>query len=183
MIAKYGEEEGTKKFNAYCEKQRETCFVDYYIEKYGEEKGREIFENWLKAKGFQKTCTSIKSVNFFDKLTETLDKDNFKYGKNNEFNLYDKENKRNYFYDFVALKEKIIFEYNGIHFHAKSPDDPNFKNPFEPNLTAEEQYNKDKKKKEFAEANGYKLYYIWEDQPENEALNYCLEKLNEVCTN
>ena len=34
---------------------------------------------------------------------------------------------------------KIIIEYNGEKFHAKSPDDKDFSNPFNQDLTAEEQ--------------------------------------------
>ena len=96
--------------------------------------------------------------------------------------MHDKNNKCNYFYDCLAIKEKIIFEYNGIHFHAKSQDDPNFYNPFN-NITAKEQWELDQNKKACAERNGYKIYYIWEDESEDKAIERCIGILNEVYKN
>ena len=45
QIAKYGEEEGTKRFNEYCELQKYVgCKLEYFIEKYGEVEGKKKYE-------------------------------------------------------------------------------------------------------------------------------------------
>ena len=45
QIAKYGEEEGTKRFNDYCEKQVYAGNkLEYFIEKLGEIEGRKKYE-------------------------------------------------------------------------------------------------------------------------------------------
>ena len=45
QIAKYGEEEGTKRFKEYCDKQSYAgCKLEYFIEKYGEVEGKKKYE-------------------------------------------------------------------------------------------------------------------------------------------
>lgn len=204
MIAKYGEEEGTKKFNAYCEKQKIAgCSLDYFIDKYGKEEGTKKYEEVNKSKAitmenmiriygeiegpirFQqaKSHTSFFSKiskKLFDELNEQFKDRNFYYAKN-EFGLYDDVNKKYFKYDFTDSKNKIIIEFNGEHFHAKSPDDPNFKNPYAKEITAKQQYEYDEMKKECALSKGYKIYYIWEQEfldNEQEVISRCINYLN-----
>ena len=42
LVKKYGEEEGNRRWNEYVEKQKITKSWDYMVEKFGEEKAREI---------------------------------------------------------------------------------------------------------------------------------------------
>jgi hypothetical protein len=45
MINRYGEEEGTRRFNVYREKQAYSNTLEYFINKYGKEKGTEKYLN------------------------------------------------------------------------------------------------------------------------------------------
>jgi hypothetical protein len=52
LVAKYGEEEGTKRWNTYCEKQRTAGnTIEYFIEKLGEVAGPIKYAEVCKAKG------------------------------------------------------------------------------------------------------------------------------------
>ena len=83
-------------------------------------------------------------------------------------------------------KQKKIIEFNGEHFHPHEKHDINFKNPFN-NITSEAAWEKDRLKEQCALDNGYKIYYIWENEiltDINNALNKCinfLEGNNEIC--
>ena len=46
MIKKYGEKIGLKKWNEYCDKQRYTCSLEYFIKEYGETIGKEKYNNF-----------------------------------------------------------------------------------------------------------------------------------------
>ena len=50
LIKKHGEEEGLKIWKRYCDKQKYTTSLEYFIEKYGKEKGEEKYyrQNFLK---------------------------------------------------------------------------------------------------------------------------------------
>ena len=128
------------------------------IRLYGEKEGKIRYENFVQHNNgyfFSKI-----SKEMFDKIQDKIPEIKFKYAEN-EFGLYDTLNKKYNKYDFTDIEHKIIIEYNGEKFHAKSPDDKDFSNPFCPDLTAEEQYKLDENKKLCAERNGYKVYYIW----------------------
>jgi hypothetical protein len=43
--------------------------------------------------------------------------------------------------------------------------------------SADEKYKRDMKKKELAEQNGYEVYYIWDDAPDDYNINYILSLL------
>lgn len=83
-------------------------------------------------------------------------------------------------YDFTDNENKLIIEFNGEHFHAKSPNDDTFFNPYNPNLTALEQWQLDENKKLCAERKGFKIYYIWENDyvnNSNKIIEDCLSFL------
>lgn len=191
LTKKYGKKEAEKRFKSYCEKQSYVgCKLEYFIEKYGENEGKVKYYEMLKHKAitldnmiriYGETEDKIKYENYiklqrnfyskiskelFDKIKEKLPHIDFKYA-DTEFGLYDTINHKYNKYDFTDVKNKLIIEFNGEHFHAKSPDDKNFSNPFNPSLTAAEQYKIDENKKLCAERNGYKIYYIWENEYKN----------------
>lgn len=200
QIAKYGEEEGTKRFNDYCDKQSYAGNkLEYFIEKYGEkegfieyekvnakkaitlenmvrlygeEEGVRLYENYFKK---HSVFFSKISKELFDILQEKLNTSHFYYASN-EFGLYDKINKKYNKYDFTDNVNKLIIEYNGENFHAKSPDDKDFYNPYCPDLTATEQWRLDENKKLCAERNGFKILYIWNNEYINDK-----EKTIEKC--
>ena len=204
QIAKYGEIEGTKRFNEYCKTQSYAGNkLEYFIEKYGElegnkkykevvsnkaitfdnmvhlygeTEGRIRYENYLNS---HSNYYSKMSKELFDKLQNEITNIEFKYA-DTELGLYDNITHKYNKYDFTDTKNKLIIEFNGEHFHAKSPDDKNFFNPFNPSLTAEEQYKLDENKKLCAERNGYKIFYIWESEYINDnklTIEKCLKFL------
>lgn len=50
FIKRYGEEEGTRKWNEYIEKERYSNSLEYFITTYGEEEGIKIFNNLNESK-------------------------------------------------------------------------------------------------------------------------------------
>lgn len=81
-------------------------------------------------------------------------------GDNKEYFIYTDNGV--FFYDFTIRSKKIIIEYNGIAFHAKSECD-NWFNPFT-NESASENIKKYKIKKEAAYEKGFVLLEIWSDE-------------------
>ena len=51
MIHKYGNDEGTKRFESYCKKQAYTNTLEYYVEKYGIVEGKKEFDRICFLKG------------------------------------------------------------------------------------------------------------------------------------
>lgn len=212
QIAKYGKEKGTKRFNEYCDKQSYAgCKLEYFIEKYGENEGKIKYyemvihkaitlDNMIRIYGemegkirYEKYintshCFYSKiSKELFDEISDQFKNVDFKYA-DTEMGLYDNINHKYNKYDFTDTKNKLIIEFNGEHFHAKTPDDKNFFNPYNPELTAAEQYKLDEDKKICAERNGYKILYIWENEYKNnkqfvlkKCLNFLRNKNNEIC--
>lgn len=48
------------------------------------------------------------------------------------------------------------------HANPQIYNNDNYINPYDPNLSAENIWDKDKKKKQIAEKNGFKVLYVWE---------------------
>lgn len=84
---------------------------------------------------------------------------------NREFFLRD--NDRIYLYDLTFRDLKLIVEYQGVAFHPKQRDDPNFKVVFESMGSVQDIWDKDFAKKKLAESNGFKVMYIWSNDVEN----------------
>lgn len=163
------------------------------IEKYGHDKGIEIFnkrtEKWTKSlheNGNMKNGYSKISQELFDKIFEKLKRE-FKYATNNgEFSLK-KESGGVWLYDFTDLKNKKIIEYHGDVYHAnpklyEANDRPH---PFRRGKLASDIWKKDKLKLSVAKENGFDVLYIWDSEysgvgvdKKNEVLKKCIEFLN-----
>jgi hypothetical protein len=141
------------------------------IEKYGEEDGlkkwKERQEKW-KAKVFNKDThigrgesllseEIIKEILYYNKNNEKL-----LYGKCEKF-IYDSINKHAYKFDLTNENNKRIIEVNGIFWHCK-PDiyKPDYFHKVK-KITANDIWNYDSRKKETANAHGYDVLVIWED--------------------
>lgn len=199
QIEKYGIEEGTKRFNEYCDKQSYVGNkLEYFIKKYGEKEGHIKFkevnakkaitlENMVRLYGEEGKIRyenyiqhnngffSKISKELFDKIQQKIPNIKFKYAEK-EFGIYDNVEKKYNKYDFTDNVNKLIIEYNGEKFHAKSPVDKDFCNPYCPDLTAAEQWRLDENKKLCAERNGFKILYIWNNEYINDK-----EKTIEKC--
>lgn len=168
-ISKYNvtEEEARKML---AERQR-TFTLEKCIQKYGKEKGEQIYnerqEKWIK-KVFNKdscisTGTSMIANNFINEIISLRGcEDNLLYGKNELF-IYDNEAKACYRYDLTNTKTKKIIEFNGDYWHGN----PLLYNKDKVILqrhgkTASDIWEKDRRKLDTANKNGYELMTVWE---------------------
>lgn len=203
MIFRYGEQDGLKKWNEYCETQKYAgSSKEYFIDKYGEQDGlkkwKEVnskkthtLESYIKKYGedegftkYEKYCKdkrvgfySKSSMKLFKNIDETIE-GKFYYGLN-EYGIMN--NNGTYFkYDFVSHELKKIIEFNGVCFHPKSIDDTEWKNPYDSSITVEQAYKKDQEKKTLAVNKGFEVLYVWEDyynKNEENVLNECINFL------
>jgi len=165
---------------------------NYWLEKYGVNRSQYLSQ--LKKNTWKKLS--------YEEKIEWLKKSLWKYPKNwiskLEDRIYEIISKLNspitrqfcikkYHYDFL-LGKKLIIEVNGDYWHAnprkyKKDDILHFPNNYF--VKAEKLWNRDKKKKIFAEKNGYKLIYIWEDEivkhSDKEVVDLLFNKIKENC--
>jgi len=101
-----------------------------------------------------------------------------KENNRNEYFLYDKENKKYYFYDLTILYNdiKLIIEYNGEKFHPNkeklSVDEwNNWRCLFNEHLDADTKYKMDLDKKELAIQNGFKYLEVWSSDTNEENIS------------
>lgn len=185
LINKYGEEEGTRKYNEYVKKQRTTKSWDYMVKVYGERKAREINrskaltkENYIKkygeVEGEQKwkeyinnreTPFSKISQECFDRLDAILSKDHetYYYSKNKEYII--QCGNITYHLDYYIKDLNICIEFNGSVFHGdpRIYEDNDHCNPFDSRVTAKELRDKDLKRyQDLYIFNKIKTIVIWE---------------------
>ena len=129
------------------------------------EKGRKTFEKrpqhekdeiLLKRTKFSKKY-SMASSKFFKKLQNLIKdlKEITVRVDDDEYFLWDYDNKKIYFYDFCIPELNFMVEYNGIMFHPRQKD-----TIF---TTVEESVEKDNRKDKLAKLNGFDLYWYWEN--------------------
>jgi len=173
--------------------RQKTFSLKKCIEKYGEEKGREIFSDrqkkWQKSlneNGNLKHGFSRSSQILFYDILEKYDlKDHrhiFFATKNKEFNLPKKEGGI-WIYDYTDIKNKKMIEYNGDEYHAnpKYFEKNDISHPFRKQYTAEQIWEKDKRKLNVAEENGYSMHVVWDSEYRShpdKILQECLDFLN-----
>lgn len=119
LIKRYGENEGTIKFEQYIFKQAYTNTLEYFINKYGNDIGYKKYSNMIKNKNFG-TVSSI-SQKLFDKivLLDIFKNDEIYYNNlNREYCFISKEHKFLYYVDFYNKTKNIVIEFNGDLFHA-----------------------------------------------------------------
>lgn len=144
MIRRYGEEEGTKRFNSYCERQSYAgCKLEYFIEKYGEDDGRDRYNNisvqkshsyetYIAKYGYEegirrleqfhsklksRGAISHKQTAFIDKLESFLTPEERKHGYR-EYTVFCPKLKRVFKYDYVNTALGVAIEYNGVYWHG-----------------------------------------------------------------
>ncbi len=210
-IGRHGEEKGTEIFENYREKQRtHGCSLEWFQGKLGIEEGKLFFENLSiqkshslesyimkhgKKKGteiYHEYKLNFKTPGKISKSSEMLFKvldENYGTNKvyhetlNKEFGKYDKKYKRYYYYDYTFTDKKIIIEFNGDIWHG-NPElytTENWKHPFGVDITLEEIWEYDKRKKEVAEEAGYTVIYVWEKvflKDKNVIIQELKEKIN-----
>lgn len=117
QIKKYGEEEGLKRYQEYCNKQRYSCSPNYFIEKYGIEDGLEKYNKFDNARSIFVIQSNI-ALELLSHLYEYY-KDNaniFWFG-NKEYEVY-LQNKNYYKVDYYDQTRNIVVEFYGNYWHS-----------------------------------------------------------------
>lgn len=119
LINKHGQEEGTRIYNEYVEKQRYTTTLEYFIETYGEEEGKKKFYEFDEKRmtsGPNGCNYSLISKELFDRLKEC------KTFKNHELFYADSEYRltipgHTYHLDFYDSTINLVIEFQGDFYH------------------------------------------------------------------
>jgi len=175
LIKKHGEDEGTRMFNEYVEKQKVNGkTLDWFIEKYGENCGKLIYKDVSlgKAKGSKSSrgCSSNVSQIFFEKLDSYLSSNYTTYyqRKNGEKIFYVDKINKSYLLDYYIEELKVSVEFNGDYYHANPKKyHKDFKFQFSPRsriFTAEDVWEKDRIKEEHLMSEyGIRIVTVWEN--------------------
>lgn len=195
LISKYGEIDGYKKHNERIEKAKITLLSNPNYEKicksravtlekmiynHGIELGNIKYNNWLLNTKVPICKASKESLNIFEPLIEILiEKYSIKYediylGKDNKNEFFLKNGNEIFFYDFTIRSKKIIIEYNGVAFHPKN-ENSEWINPFN-NEDAKTAFERQRRKIELAEKNGFKVLELWSDETGN--IEKCIKFIN-----
>lgn len=187
MCERYGDEEGTERWNAYCERQRFTNSAEFlgkdrykainkkkaitlenFQEKYGIATG---LEKYIAARqstpmfysaASQEFCDMLMTTALFaaDKVYYATHSDTGEYGCLGIDNVY-------YKYDFVSIDKRLCIEYNGDYFHANpkmySPGDVFDFGRGE--ITARDIWDKDQVKlQSIRETRGFDVIVVWDSE-------------------
>ena len=146
-------------------------------QKYGLEQAENIITNRIKR---TTGGISVLSQTFIRKLPEICFDGDVFYGKN-ELCLKDQELNCFYKYDFCNKTKKIIIEFHGDYWHCNPAKFS--KDYFNPTTQryAYEQWGRDSRKKQIAEAEGYTVIIIWESDFNKNVLTGH-EKITTLCT-
>jgi hypothetical protein len=184
MIKRYGEEEGIKRWESYCERQAYTNTKQYFVETYGNDAGLEKFKEVNKKKAMphdpvylaEKLSISIddavdiilsRQTNFFKsnleiKFVELLESKLGKLEYTNKTKPFGKWSKLLNTYVVFDIKHKnCIIEFNGDYWHA-NPSIYN-ENAIIRGKTASYIWDRDNKKIQTAIDAGFRTYVVWEN--------------------
>lgn len=165
-------------------KSQRTFSREICIDKWGYEKGMEVFNNrtnkWQKSlfdNGNIKGGYSKVSQDLFFEIQKRLE-GNFKFAKSNG-ELCIREDSNNYYYDFTDINRKKIIEYNGDQYHA-NPNKYNENDTPHPyykcvGFSAKDIWEKDRFKIELANKNGYEVLTVWDSDYKNNK-DFTIEK-------
>jgi hypothetical protein len=169
---------------------------DFYIEKYGKEKGMKLYNDRTKRRyatmlknntgvfSTNKGMASSWSLDLFIPLCNWLH--NLGYNKTDiQLGLKEYRGERwiryegnKYFlYDFCFLPGNVIIEYHGTTWHPKSDGTWAEDSPLKQN--GHEARQRDEFKVKLAESAGYKVLEIWSDEDLNESIERCKQFIRE----
>ena len=182
----YNEEDAKK----LVSKSQTTFSKEICIEKYGLEKGLEIFNErqrkWLDSLKYNGNIFigySKISQELFIEIKNRINRE-FKFAESDgEFKI-EKDSGGYYFYDFTDIENKKIIEYNGDMYHAnpeiyESNDNPH---PFRKNIKSEEIWKKDQLKINKAKEYGFDVLIIWDSEYRDKGIDN-KEKVIQKCIN
>lgn len=194
FIDRYGEEIGKEKWQSYLDKQHETKSWEYMVEKFGEERAKEInqshavtLESMINKYGeelgkqkylywYKRITSNIEnnlkmfsniSQELFSKIDEILNlnfNESFYYIKNKEYKIK-LDGFKSYYLDYYIPGLKLCIEFDGDLWHANPLK---YKPEDKPSNyledTAEEIWKRDKERQAFIESQGIKVVRIWESE-------------------
>lgn len=185
MIKRYGVNEGLIHWNQYVERERYTCTLPYYIEKYGEEIGKEKYDILINKRNPANRLfgPSAISLEMFNKLIKKF-KNNIIYYDDNEFKV--KTLKHNLYYvDYYDETLNIVIEFYGNYFHLNpekySPDFIQYKN-HEKCVKAKDKWQHDKERiDDIQQTLNCKVIIVWESTYRNDkkgTINSLIQMIN-----
>lgn len=162
MISRYGESEGTIKWNEYVERQRYTTSLEYFKSEYGDYTGQEKYNNYIN--------TITKNIDALNKRTNcTVSK--LELSICDIFSQYYKietqyvfENQSTYIsaFDIYIPDLNLLVEVNGDFWHMNPKIySPDYINPMS-NISAKHKWHLDKVKMMKARRHGFNVEVIWE---------------------
>lgn len=165
-VEKFGEEIGLVKYKSRIDKISYFSSRNFYIDKYGEEKGDELFNDIVSRRTIKFNKSSKEAFSFFREVYKSIRKQGIKMediywgvGSSNEWFI--REGNAIFFYDFFIHPLNIIIEYHGTSFHPKEGQ-TDWKSIY--GVTYEDQIKIDKLKKEIAESKGFEYFYVYSDE-------------------
>lgn len=195
MILKYGEDEGVRRWELYCERQAYTNTLEYFQEKYGKDEGRMKWEvtNSEKAKGSDPYYVSESMNISFDKAVELISSrkrnDHFsseaermfvesleaelgydiRYScKTKQYSIWSPELNSIVFFDAYDDRKNVIYEYHGDFWHCNPAlYSSDYYHPII-KKTAKEIWERDRLKLKCAMDRGIKVIIVWESDYKNE---------------
>lgn len=172
LINRHGEELGNKKWEDYCQRQRDTCTIDHYLVKWGEIEGRNKYEKWM-----ENFCGKPSKME--KEIIEILENKNPNIQRQKCLTFIDGPNKNmSRFFDIYDDNKMKIIEVNGQIYHA----DPRYYNENDivpvKQVTAKESWKYDEGKLELAKSSGYDVFIVWEHDWEYDKQN-TIDKLLE----
>lgn len=168
LVKKYGGDEGNRRWDEYVEKQKITKSWEYMVEKFGEEKAREINLKKINSSTTYKRCglTAVSKVSqkFFNEIDKFISKKYYTFyaSKNREYDLI--VNKKFCSLDYYIPELKFCIEFNGSRYHGDPRifKDDEICNPFK-ELTAKQIREKDQERyKALEDEYGIKTFVVWE---------------------
>lgn len=198
MISRYGEVNGTIKWQEYCERQAYTNTEAYFIEKYGQSVGKQKYQqiNALKAHTIE-NVQRIHNVDYFDAVRILESRPTLGFSSNLELEIIDAieekigmlqytiktkqycvygNNKAN-FYDIVHNNRAI--EINGDYWHCNPAQYPTNYFHKQSGLLAEDIWQRDFEKIKLIQAKrGIPVLIIWESEYLNnpkETIEKCIK--------
>ena len=196
MIKRYGDD-GVIKYNNMMEKSKNTLLnnpnyeeicknkavtLEKMIKNHGVELGNIKYNNWILNTKVPICRASKESLEIFEPLIKILiEKYNIQLediylGKDNKNEFFLRDGNEIFFYDFTIRRKKIIIEYNGVTFHPKN-ENSEWINPFN-NEDAKTAFERQRRKIELAEKNGFKVLELRSDETGN--IEKCIKFIKQI---
>lgn len=205
LIKKYGESQGTLKYNEYCKVQAFTNTEEYlgtekykevnnkkshtlknYILRYGEDKAEDKLLEFYEKITSKRSYSKISQECFYEIqkfLTEEENKSTYFASKNKEYCLIHQNGI--FLYDFVCTKLNLCIEYHGDHYHGN----PKFYRPDDylrgrgcTNIKVKSKWEYDKQKADLLKnMRGYDTVVIWDSDWRENKDDVIYKLNNHIC--